>query len=181
MTVPKPASNCWPAAPWGRCRNSTASFRSASVDEQRWDAKGELITLSKATIKVEVQGQMRMAVAEGTDSFKALDMALRNVLLPIFPALQGMRLADYQVRIHAQQEGTKAVTRVMINSHDVTRPRSGAGPPSASPAMSWMHVIARSMTRRPVGCFRSASEPAGVGAIWHLHAAAVPGAMNVAR
>jgi 2-isopropylmalate synthase len=95
------------------------------VDEQCWNANGELITLSKAAIEVEVQGQRKTAVVEGTDSFNALEMALRDVLLPIFPALQGMRLSDYQVRIHAQQEGAMAVNRVTIISHDTEFPSLG--------------------------------------------------------
>jgi 2-isopropylmalate synthase len=93
------------------------SFR--AIDERRWNAKGELITLSEATVKVEVQGQLQMTVAEGNGPVNALDTALRKVLLPLFPALLGMRLADYRVRILTPQEGTKAVTRVMIDSHDV--------------------------------------------------------------
>lgn len=94
-----------------------ASFR--AIDERRWNANGELITLSEATVKVEVQGELRMTVAEGNGPVNALDTALRKVLLPLFPALLGMRLADYRVRILTPQEGTKAVTRVMIDSHDV--------------------------------------------------------------
>jgi 2-isopropylmalate synthase len=95
------------------------------IDQQCRDAEGELIARSKAAIKIEVQGQTRLAVVAGTDSFNALDMALRKVLLPVFPALQGMRLVDYQVRIHAQQEDAKAVTRVMIKSHDINIPALG--------------------------------------------------------
>ena len=95
------------------------------VDEQCGDAKGELIMLSQATIKIEVQGQTRLAAVEGTDSFNALEMALRKALLPLFPVLQGLRSADCQVRIHAQQQGTKAVTRVMIKSHDINIPSLG--------------------------------------------------------
>ncbi len=100
-----------------------ASFR--AIDERRWNARGELITLSEATVKVEVGGEMQMTVAEGNGPVNALDTALRKVLLPLFPALLGMRLADYRVRILTPQEGTKAVTRVMIDSHDVTAPALG--------------------------------------------------------
>jgi 2-isopropylmalate synthase len=99
------------------------SFR--AIDERRWNAKGELITLSEAIVKVEVQGALQMTVAEGNGPVNALDTALRKVLLPVFPALSGMRLADYRVRILTPQEGTKAVTRVMIDSHDIDAPALG--------------------------------------------------------
>ena len=100
-----------------------ASFR--AIDERRWNAKGDLVTLSEATVKVEVQGQLQMTVAEGNGPVNALDTALRKVLLPVFPALLGMRLTDYRVRILTPQEGTKALTRVMIDSHDVNTPSLG--------------------------------------------------------
>ena len=93
------------------------SFR--VIDERRWNAKGELVTLSEATIKVEVDDQVSMTVAEGNGPVNALDSALRKVLLPLYPALEGMRLVDYKVRILTPQDGTKAVTRVMIDSADV--------------------------------------------------------------
>jgi len=92
------------------------SFR--VIDERRWNARGELITLSEATIKVEVAGQTLMTVAEGNGPVNALDTALRQALTPAFPELEPIRLTDYKVRILTPQDGTKAVTRVMIESSD---------------------------------------------------------------
>ncbi|HEV2546071.1 MAG TPA: citramalate synthase [Stellaceae bacterium] len=92
------------------------SFR--VIDERRWNARGELITLSEATIKVEVAGQTLMTVAEGNGPVNALDTALRKALTPVFPELESIRLTDYKVRILTPQEGTKAVTRVMIETSD---------------------------------------------------------------
>jgi len=96
-----------------------------AIDERYWNAAGELIALVEVTVKAEVQGQLQMAVAEGSAPIYALNMALRNVLLPAFPALVGMRLADYHVGIHVQQEAAKAVTRVVVDSHDVSAPSLG--------------------------------------------------------
>jgi 2-isopropylmalate synthase len=90
------------------------SFR--VMDERRWNARGELVTLSEATIKVEVGGRTVMTVAEGNGPVNALDMALRKALVPIFPELEQIRLTDYKVRILTPQDGTKAVTRVMIET-----------------------------------------------------------------
>jgi 2-isopropylmalate synthase len=90
------------------------SFR--VLDERRWNAKGELITLSEATIKVEIAGKQVMTVAEGNGPVNALDAALRKALVQNFPELTGIRLTDYKVRILTPQDGTGAVTRVMIET-----------------------------------------------------------------
>lgn len=98
------------------------SFR--VLDERRWNAKGELVTLSEATVKVDVPGglpgQPVMTVAEGNGPVNALDQALRKALSAVYPQLEGMRLVDYKVRILTPNDGTKAVTRVMIESQDRT-------------------------------------------------------------
>ncbi len=90
------------------------SFR--VIDERRWNAKGDLVTMSEATVKVRVGDETNMAVAEGNGPVNALDAALRKVLIPIYPALEDLRLADYKVRILTPGDGTRAVTRVMIES-----------------------------------------------------------------
>ena len=92
------------------------SFR--VIDERRWNARNELITLSEATIKVEVGNEVLMTVAEGNGPVNALDTALRKALTPVFPELESIRLTDYKVRILTPQDGTKAVTRVMIETSD---------------------------------------------------------------
>lgn len=94
------------------------SFR--VLDERRWNARGELVTMSEATTKLEVAGESLMTVAEGNGPVNALDQALRKALIPAYPALEGMRLVDYKVRILTPQDGTKAVTRVMIESADAS-------------------------------------------------------------
>ncbi len=92
------------------------SFR--VFDERRWNARGELITLSEATVKLDMANERHMAVAEGNGPVNALDNALRKVLLPIYPELEDMRLIDYKVRILTPNAGTGAMTRVMIESGD---------------------------------------------------------------
>ncbi len=92
------------------------SFR--VFDERRWNATGELVTLSEATVKLEVGDERTMAVAEGNGPVNALDAALRKVLIPHYPQLANLRLVDYKVRILTPNQGTRAVTRVMIESSD---------------------------------------------------------------
>lgn len=93
-----------------------SSFR--VIDERRWNAKGELITLSEATVKVALEGGHEMAVSEGNGPVNALDAALRKVLLRLYPSLAALRLVDYKVRILSPSDATAAVTRVMIESAD---------------------------------------------------------------
>ena len=92
------------------------SFR--IIDERRYNARNALVTLSEATIKVEVGGTTRMIVAEGNGPVHALDTALRQALSPAYPALEHMHLADYKVRILTPEAGAAAVTRVIIESAD---------------------------------------------------------------
>jgi 2-isopropylmalate synthase len=92
------------------------SFR--IIDERRFNARNELITLSEATIKVEVGGAVRMIVAEGNGPVHALDTALRQALAASYPALEHMHLADYKVRILTPEAAAAAVTRVIIESAD---------------------------------------------------------------
>jgi len=93
-----------------------ASFR--VIDERRWNAEGDLVTISEATVKLTVDDEMYMAVAEGNGPVNALDAAMRKVLVPIYPELEDLHLVDFKVRILTPDDGTRAVTRVMIESAD---------------------------------------------------------------
>jgi len=95
---------------------SLVSFR--VITERRTDARGEATTLSEATVKLDARGQRFLTVGEGNGPVNALDGALRAALVPMYPALGGMRLVDYKVRILTPEDGTRAVTRVMIESAD---------------------------------------------------------------
>jgi len=88
------------------------------MDDRRWNARGELVTESEATITVEVGGEKLMSVATGNGPVNALDTALRKALKPFYPELEDMRLVDFKVRILTPNAGTEAVTRVMIESAD---------------------------------------------------------------
>jgi len=102
----------------GEVPNYFTLARFRIMDDRRWNARGELVTESEATVTLEVAGQAKMEVADGNGPVNALDTALRKALVPIYPQLQDMRLVDYKVRILTPQAGTRAVTRVMIESAD---------------------------------------------------------------
>jgi 2-isopropylmalate synthase len=59
-----------------------------------------------------------MTVATGNGPVNALDTALRKALTPLYPGLADMRLVDFKVRILTPQDGSEAITRVMIESAD---------------------------------------------------------------
>lgn len=92
------------------------SFR--VIGERRHNAKGKIIGICEATIKLVIDGKESMTAAEGNGPISALDGALRKLLASHFPALKTITLTDYKVRILTPQDGTNAVTRVMIESRD---------------------------------------------------------------
>jgi 2-isopropylmalate synthase len=84
--------------------------------ERRHNALGDLVTISEATVKVRIDGQMVMSVGEGNGPVNALDNALRKDLGPYQAFIDDLELVDYKVRILTG--GTDAVTRVLIESRD---------------------------------------------------------------
>ncbi|MBR46721.1 MAG: citramalate synthase, partial [Rhodospirillaceae bacterium] len=90
------------------------------IDERRIDARGQLKTLSEASVRVQVGENRHMMVAEGAGPVHALDVALRKALEDSYPGLKDLRLVDYKVRILNSEGGTKAYIRVMIDSTDGT-------------------------------------------------------------
>ena len=84
--------------------------------ERRYNARGELITVSEATVKVNVDGERHLSMGEGNGPVNALDYALRKDLGKYSDYIEDLVLVDYKVRILTS--GTEAVTRVMIESAD---------------------------------------------------------------
>jgi 2-isopropylmalate synthase len=86
------------------------SFR--VVTEKRADGGVE----TEATIKVEVDGERYLRVAEGNGPVNALDRALRGAIVDRYPHLADVELTNYKVRILDEAHGTGAVTRVLLDS-----------------------------------------------------------------
>ncbi|MGD9914887.1 MAG: citramalate synthase [Rhizobiaceae bacterium] len=95
------------------------SFR--CMVERRFDANGNLKTVSEAIVKVQVDGEEKMSVAEGDGPVNALDIALRKDLGKFQAEIGDLELTDFKVRI--LNGGTDAITRVLIESHDGTGAR----------------------------------------------------------
>lgn len=77
-------------------------------------AHGE--TDTEATVRLSAGGSSMRVVGEGNGPVNALDHALRNALLPVYPVVEQFELADYRVRILDQGHGTDATTRVLIET-----------------------------------------------------------------
>jgi 2-isopropylmalate synthase len=90
--------------------------------ERRFDANGNLKSVSEAVVKVSVEGEVTMSVAESAHGpVNALDMALRKDLGKYQAEIADLELADFKVRI--LNGGTEAITRVLIESTDATGAR----------------------------------------------------------
>ena len=76
--------------------------------------------LSEASVKVRVNGQVELTVAEGDGPVNALDSALRKALGRFYPEISEVYLTDFRVRILDPEEATAAKTRVLIESSDGT-------------------------------------------------------------
>ena len=91
------------------------------TDERRWNARGELVTESEATVHLEVKTEEKMTVGLGNGPVNAIDSALRKALISFYPSLHDLKLTDYKVMILSSEKGTGAVTRVLIESTDSSK------------------------------------------------------------
>ena len=73
---------------------------------------------SEAIVRLLLGEHRVVAVGEGVGPVHALDQALRRGLAELYPALAGIALVDYKVRILDGRAATSAVTRVMLTSAD---------------------------------------------------------------
>jgi 2-isopropylmalate synthase len=80
-----------------------------------------------ATVKISLDGETVLTVAEGDGPVNALDGALRKALVGKYPQVTEMALADYKVRIIDGHKGTAAKTRVLIDSSHGVRNWSTVG------------------------------------------------------
>ncbi len=84
--------------------------------ERRFDSLGRIKIVSEAVVKIIVDGETHMSVAEGDGPVNALDRALRKDFGKYQHEIDDLVLADFKVRI--LNGGTEAVTRVLIESTD---------------------------------------------------------------
>ena len=109
------------AGGWTQPYFTLESFRVAV--EQR--GGGEVTT--EATVKIHVDGERVIRTAEGNGPVNALDAALREAIGSRYPALAGLHLTDYKVRVLDTDKGTAAITRVLLDTTDGDRSWSTIG------------------------------------------------------
>ncbi len=104
------------------------------VSVEHRDGRG---TFAEAMVKVKIDGQVLHTAAEGNGPVNALDLALRKALAPYYPELASFHLADYKVRILDSENGTRAITRVLIDTHNSTKRWSTVGASGNIIEASW--------------------------------------------
>ena len=88
------------------------------MDERRFNAKGEMVVESEASVTLRIGENSFHEVAIGNGPVNAVDMALRKALKKIYPSLDDVMLVDYKVRIIDSGAGTEATTRVLIECQE---------------------------------------------------------------
>jgi 2-isopropylmalate synthase len=96
---------------------------------------------AEAMVKVRVNGEVLHTAAEGNGPVNALDLALRKALVPTYPRLALFHLADYKVRILDSQNGTEAITRVLIDTQNGTQRWSTVGASANIIEASWLALV----------------------------------------
>jgi 2-isopropylmalate synthase len=96
---------------------------------------------AEAMVKVKVGDEVLHTAAEGNGPVNALDIALRKALLGHYPEIATFHLADYKVRILDGQDGTEAITRVLIDTRNTTRLWSTVGASANIIEASWQALV----------------------------------------
>ena len=101
----------------------------------------EGIPVTEATVKIRHGDSEAHTVSEGDGPVNALDGALRKALLPLFPNLSDLHLADYKVRVVNARAGTAAKVRVIIESQDKRDVWSTVGVSENIVEASWLALV----------------------------------------
>lgn len=96
---------------------------------------------AEAMVKVKVGDEVLHTAAEGNGPVNALDIALRKALMGHYPQIAAFHLADYKVRILDGQNGTDAITRVLIDTRNTTRLWSTVGASANIIEASWQALV----------------------------------------
>jgi 2-isopropylmalate synthase len=107
------------------------------IVEQRADGKVE----TEATIKIWVDGERYVSVAEGNGPVNALDAALRAAITESHPHLADILLSNFKVRILDETKGSDAKIRVLIEATDGTETWGSIGVSTNLIGASWMALV----------------------------------------
>ena len=98
--------------------------------------------ITEATLRVAVDGEEMLTVAEGDGPVHALDNALRNALERFYPEeLKHIKLTDFKVRVLDAKEATAAGVRAIVESTDGTSSWSTVGVSTNIIEASWHALV----------------------------------------
>ncbi|MDR5659571.1 citramalate synthase [Serpentinicella sp. ANB-PHB4] len=96
---------------------------------------------SSALVKINVDGQEELTVAEGAGPVNALDKALRKALEVFYPQIKDVCLTDYKVRVLDTKTATASKVRVLIESTDGRNIWSTVGVSTDIIEASWIALV----------------------------------------
>jgi 2-isopropylmalate synthase len=94
-----------------------------------------------ATVTLKAQDGIHSATASGNGPVNALDLALRQCLSSLYPAIAGVTLTDYKVRVLDFRKGTAARVRVLIEWSDHRKSWSTVGVSENVIEASWLALV----------------------------------------
>jgi len=126
-------------------REELAGARPAFFDVESWrvitESRPGADAISEATVKLVAGGARQVAIGEGNGPVNALDHALRQSLLPVYPELDKLTLVDFKVRILDAAHGTDAITRVLIETSDAGTTWTTVGVGANIVEASWRALV----------------------------------------
>jgi len=96
---------------------------------------------STANVTLKAQENVLTASATGNGPVNALDLALRQCLSTLYPAIANVRLTDYKVRVIDFKKGTAARVRVLIEWSDHKRSWATVGVSENVVEASWFALV----------------------------------------
>jgi 2-isopropylmalate synthase len=96
---------------------------------------------STATVTLKAQDGVHSATASGNGPVNALDLALRQCLATLYPAIADVKLTDYKVRVLDFKKGTAARVRVLVEWSDHRRSWSTVGVSENVIEASWFALV----------------------------------------
>src|ERR1700674_1006529 len=96
---------------------------------------------STANVTLKAQENVLTASASGNGPVNALDVALRQCLSTLYPAIASVELTDYKVRVLDNKKGTAARVRVLIEWSDHKRSWATVGVSENVIEASWFALV----------------------------------------
>ena len=96
---------------------------------------------STANVTLKAQENVLTASASGNGPVNALDVALRQCLSTLYPAIASVELTDYKVRVLDNKKGTAARVRVLIEWSDRKRSWATVGVSENVIEASWFALV----------------------------------------